>query len=402
MEENRTIESSSVRKKRWEDLNTDCLIKIFEKLGLESLIIDIPFVCKSWYKASLDPLLYKVLHFEVMPVEDRTTWATITAPDKRFAQKKYSKLPPSIGFIKIAVKRSCGIATEVVFPEFLDDHPLQSHFTNTALNYTTLVYVLERCPGLKRVIVPYYSFIKAAESRDECLLEMISKLKNLQSLATLGIRGFVASSTINDIRNIRNFLNKIHINCQNLQSISVRGFISSSFASTIVVENWSYLMLPIAKFQDVADIRNLSLIYTLAGVDCIDCAVNEGIDAAGEIVNGVRRPWPQELEKKISSEALEWDSLTAKFAASANLPFLLLQLPQILLNAQNLMSGNNSALLAVPWLMAGNVEVMWSTFVPNNILPGALAFGMAVAAVIMARMGKLSKEGIQFVGSIFG
>ncbi|KAF5202859.1 hypothetical protein FRX31_007554, partial [Thalictrum thalictroides] len=50
---------------------------------------------------------------------------------------------------------------------------------------------------------------------------------------------------------------------------------------------------------DVADIRNLSLIYTLAGVDCIDCAaeasvvnaVNEGIDAAREIVEGIRRPW---------------------------------------------------------------------------------------------------------------
>ncbi|KAF5205691.1 Maltose excess protein 1 protein [Thalictrum thalictroides] len=205
---------------------------------------------------------------------------------------------------------------------------------------------------------------------------------------------------------------------------------------------------------------------------------------------------PQELEKKISSEALEWDSLTAKFAASANLPFLLLQLPQILLNAQNLMAGNNSALLAVPWLgmltgLLGNLsllsyfakkrekeaivvqtlgvisiyvviaqlalaqampfyhylvtsvvvvtglilnfmnyfnllneriwlfwedfitvcgltvlpQVMWSTFVPyipNSILPGSLAFVMAVAAVIMARMGKLSKEGIQFVGSISG
>ncbi|KAF5190987.1 hypothetical protein FRX31_019428, partial [Thalictrum thalictroides] len=51
--------------------------------------------------------------------------------------------------------------------------------------------------------------------------------------------------------------------------------------------------------KDVADIRNLSLIYTLAGVDYIDCAseasvvnaVNEGIHAAREIVEGIRRPW---------------------------------------------------------------------------------------------------------------
>ncbi|PON77598.1 hypothetical protein PanWU01x14_027590 [Parasponia andersonii] len=50
-------------------------------------------------------------------------------------------------------------------------------------------------------------------------------------------------------------------------------------------------------------------------------------------------------------------------------------------------------------------QVMWSTFVPylpNSIFPGALAFLLAVAAVIMARLGKLSEEGIKFVGGISG
>ncbi|XP_034686372.1 uncharacterized protein LOC117914953 isoform X1 [Vitis riparia] len=52
------------------------------------------------------------------------------------------------------------------------------------------------------------------------------------------------------------------------------------------------------QLRDVVDIRNLSQVYTLAGVDCIDCAadasvvsaVNEGIEAAREIVP-FRRPW---------------------------------------------------------------------------------------------------------------
>jgi len=51
--------------------------------------------------------------------------------------------------------------------------------------------------------------------------------------------------------------------------------------------------------QDAADVRNLSLVYTLAGVDCIDCAadasvvgaVNEGIDVAASIIPAVQRPW---------------------------------------------------------------------------------------------------------------
>lgn len=56
-----------------------------------------------------------------------------------------------------------------------------------------------------------------------------------------------------------------------------------------------------------------------------------------------------ELEKNEKFE--EWDSWTAKFAGASNLPFLLLQLPQIILNARNLIAGNPSALLAIPWLV---------------------------------------------------
>ncbi|PAN17388.1 hypothetical protein PAHAL_3G128200 [Panicum hallii] len=54
-----------------------------------------------------------------------------------------------------------------------------------------------------------------------------------------------------------------------------------------------------ASFEDAADVRNLSLVYTLAGVDCIDCAadasvvgaVNEGINVAASIIPAVQRPW---------------------------------------------------------------------------------------------------------------
>ncbi|KAF3783275.1 hypothetical protein EJ110_NYTH32547 [Nymphaea thermarum] len=53
-----------------------------------------------------------------------------------------------------------------------------------------------------------------------------------------------------------------------------------------------------ASFEDVVDVRNLSLVYTLAGVDCIDCAadesivgaVREGIEIARQIVP-IRSPW---------------------------------------------------------------------------------------------------------------
>ncbi|KAI3981919.1 hypothetical protein MKX01_041182 [Papaver californicum] len=55
--------------------------------------------------------------------------------------------------------------------------------------------------------------------------------------------------------------------------------------------------------------------------------------------------------------------INSNFAGASNLPFLLLQLPQIILNSQNLIAGNYSALSAVPWLgmltgLLGNVSLL--------------------------------------------
>lgn len=76
------------------------------------------------------------------------------------------------------------------------------------------------------------------------------------------------------------------------------------------------------------------------------------------------QPGEETVALKINDENFkQWDGWTAKFAAAANVPFLLLQLPQILLNARNLMAGNMSALLAVSWLsiltgLLGNLSLL--------------------------------------------
>lgn len=48
---------------------------------------------------------------------------------------------------------------------------------------------------------------------------------------------------------------------------------------------------------------------------------------------------------------LRWNTTTARLAESATLAFLFLQLPQIILNTQNLLAGDFSALFAVPWMV---------------------------------------------------
>lgn len=56
-------------------------------------------------------------------------------------------------------------------------------------------------------------------------------------------------------------------------------------------------------------------------------------------------------EESPSGQYKQWDALTARCADAATVAFLLLQLPQIILNAQNLMAGNNVALTAIPWMV---------------------------------------------------
>ncbi|MBA0653917.1 hypothetical protein Goklo_021015 [Gossypium klotzschianum] len=50
-------------------------------------------------------------------------------------------------------------------------------------------------------------------------------------------------------------------------------------------------------------------------------------------------------------------------------------------------------------------QIMWSTFVPyipNSILPGSIAFVVAVASVTLSHSGKLSEKGPKFIGAISG
>ncbi|BBN68540.1 F-BOX WITH WD-40 2 [Prunus dulcis] len=49
--------------RKWEDLQMDCLVKVLVKVGMESLLLDVPFVCKSWYKATLNPSCWQSLIF---------------------------------------------------------------------------------------------------------------------------------------------------------------------------------------------------------------------------------------------------------------------------------------------------------------------------------------------------
>lgn len=48
---------------KWEDLPEDCLANVFRRASVQSLLMDVPSVCKSCFRASLHPFCWKLLDF---------------------------------------------------------------------------------------------------------------------------------------------------------------------------------------------------------------------------------------------------------------------------------------------------------------------------------------------------
>ncbi|KAJ4963671.1 hypothetical protein NE237_023610 [Protea cynaroides] len=97
---------------RWEDLHVDCLVMVFQKIGVESLILGIPFVCKSWYRASLNPLCWRYL---CLPAHFNPFMA-------RFMDEyRVKKHKSGIGFVKLLVHRSQGSIAWIEIPHWCSE-----------------------------------------------------------------------------------------------------------------------------------------------------------------------------------------------------------------------------------------------------------------------------------------
>ncbi|KAL6198461.1 hypothetical protein ACLB2K_028250 [Fragaria x ananassa] len=163
-------------RRRWEEMNMDCLANAFSRAGIESLLLAFPFVCKSWHEATLSPLCWTCLKFPdhkpyplfVDKAEDIATppWSFGPFYEKFIDQYGIDKSRFSItAFIKMVVDRSKGQATLLKLPQFITEAALR--------------YVSDACPLLKHltfednlVIFKHY----------QILPEVIGKWKFLESL----------------------------------------------------------------------------------------------------------------------------------------------------------------------------------------------------------------------------
>ena len=95
---------------KWEDLNMDCLVNVLTRVGIESLLLGAPFVCQSWYKASLHPSCWQIINFYKI---------------ERGRLSSYFSDGITTEFIKFIINRSRGNATEVWLPDDCTEEALR-------------------------------------------------------------------------------------------------------------------------------------------------------------------------------------------------------------------------------------------------------------------------------------
>ncbi|KAI0501369.1 hypothetical protein KFK09_016314 [Dendrobium nobile] len=146
--------------RRWEAMDMDCLFIIFSKLGpeaIDDLSVSIPFVCRSWSAAARNPLIWRILNLQS---NDFMPWSSLA---KRFkAHYQISRFSFS-GFIKLAVRLSDGLASELWLP------PLAS--------VEDLILASEYCPRLRKLGLP-----KLTLNEESQIPSLFSKWKELQQL----------------------------------------------------------------------------------------------------------------------------------------------------------------------------------------------------------------------------
>ncbi|PSS35684.1 F-box/LRR-repeat protein [Actinidia chinensis var. chinensis] len=241
-------------KPKWEDLDRNCLVNIFERVGMESLLLAVPFVCKSWYKATLIPQSWQHLDFSVLIYDDSRY--DVDFPSRLMDTYRVEGDFPINTFIKSVVKRSGRSATYIALPEL----------PNRCMD-EALLYVADECPALRTLVLHFKAFQGFHGPRSK-VPNYISKWTNLQSLK------------LQSSFDLQELLTQISIHCKSFVALAIEcAKIGTDEASAIVN------FLPNIKVLDLryAFMREENLMTILQGCkqlelfDARDCiGFNEG------------------------------------------------------------------------------------------------------------------------------
>ncbi|EHA8589264.1 F-box/LRR-repeat protein [Cocos nucifera] len=149
--ESSTASATAGGGKRWEDLNRDLLVAIFERIGVADLIAGVPFVCSSWRDASRDPLCWRKLDFR--------DWDSISLR----LDRQRDEVLDFADLLNFSTSRAREHVESIYFPDFADD----IHLLN----------ISERCPELTYFSLPNLHVI------EHKFCEAVSNLEFLKGMA---------------------------------------------------------------------------------------------------------------------------------------------------------------------------------------------------------------------------
>ena len=120
-----------MEQRRWDELDMDCLVNVLGRVGLESLLLDVPLVCKAWHKATHIPTCWLNIDFpEAKPIDpafaEVLVFLTKTpARGFRFRFQYRIKRFYVTAFIKFVINHSQGILTSLKLPGWCTEEALK-------------------------------------------------------------------------------------------------------------------------------------------------------------------------------------------------------------------------------------------------------------------------------------
>ncbi|CAL9758367.1 unnamed protein product [Musa acuminata subsp. burmannicoides] len=235
--------------RRWEEMPVDCLVDIFRRLGLHDLTLSVPFVCRCWRRASLDPGCWRRLDFRSLDLMPWSHFSRSFTSCYRLSSLSFS------AFMRFVVARSRGSAAELLFP------------LSFGASIQDLTFVSMKCPRLKRLALPDNFMLE-----DDLLIpELVGRWRDLEQLEME--------------TKPSSFLEMIAVigrNCSRFGRLKVRGLIGKEDAKAIVdrLPDLNHLELSksyLTKEELVVIVNGCRKLERLTVKDCLGLQVDDEV-----------------------------------------------------------------------------------------------------------------------------
>ncbi|PIA39221.1 hypothetical protein AQUCO_02700417v1 [Aquilegia coerulea] len=215
--------------RRWEDLPMEILTNIFKRLDVWDLIFLVPLVCRWWSSASMDPTCWMVLDLRLYA---NYYYDNVFEGNNRIRNYEYHVRE----VIRAAVNRAGKHILHLIFP-------CNYHFSDELL-----IYISERSPRLKRLVLPSFPEIDGTSK----VLRNWSQLEAISGWFPIRGRGY---SHVN----LKDILDQIGVNCKKLTELRLHGEIHGPDAIAIATN------IPKLEFLDISmsNLSQVALSYLL-------------------------------------------------------------------------------------------------------------------------------------------